>query len=126
MTREPSERDLQIRAAIEEWEEARINRELTHESTDLWQQENVPPRRPKIIESIAEIGDYERESEEWNRPYQEQRERRHEADMRLQRATKHVESLLPAEYEYRHGKKLYRIGSSGLVARDQPDGGRSS
>lgn len=126
MTREPSERDLQIRAAIDEWEEAKLNQELTHQQTDLWQKENIPPRRPKIIDSVLEIEDYERETEEWDKPYRDQREKRHEADMKLQRATRNVESLLPHEYEYKYGEKLYRVGSSGLVARNQFDSGRSS
>lgn len=126
MTIEPSERDLQIRTAIDEWEEARLNRELTYQQTELWQKENVPPRKPKVIDSILEIEDYERENEEWNKPYQEQREKRHEADMRLQRATQNVESVLPHEYEYRHGEKLYRVGSSGLATRSQSDSGRLS
>lgn len=119
MTREPSERDLQIRTAIDEWEEARLNQDLTHKQTDLWQNENTPPRKPKIIGSVLEIEDYERESEEWDIPYQDQRKMRHEADMRLQRAAKNVVSLLPPEYEYSHREKLYRVGSSGLVTRSQ-------
>lgn len=121
MTREPSERDLQIRTAIDEWEAARTNQESTHKQTDLWQDENSPPRKPKIIASVLEIDDYERESEEWNTPYQDQRGKRHQADMNLQKATKNVESLLPHEYEYSHGEKLYKVGSSGLVTRSQFD-----
>lgn len=35
MNGEPSELDLQIRTAIDEWEEARLDRELTHKQTDL-------------------------------------------------------------------------------------------
>ena len=124
MNREPSELDLQIRTAIDEWEEARLDRELTHTQTELWQKENIPPRRPKIIASVLEIEDYERESEEWDKPYQAQRQKRHEADMRLQKATKKVESLLPQEFEYSHGEKLYRVGSSGLVTRHRSDNGR--
>lgn len=124
MNREPSELDLQIRTAIDEWEEARLEQEMIHKQSDLWQKENIPPRRPKIVASVLEIEDYERESEEWDKPYQAQRQRRHEADMRLQRATKKVESLLPYEYEYSHGEKLYKVGSSGLVTRHRSDSGR--
>jgi hypothetical protein len=125
MSSNPSERDLQIRTAIDEWEEARIEQELVRKQTDLWQKENIPPRRPKIIDSVVEISDYERESEDWDKPHRAQRARLHEADMRLQRATKKVESLLPHEYEYRHEEKLYKLGSSGLATRSRYDSGRS-
>lgn len=126
MSRDPSELDLQIRAAIDEWEVARLDQESTHAQNELWEKENIPPSKPRVIDSVLEIEDYERKSEQWDKPHQDQRAKRHEADMRLQRATKKVESLLPHEYEYRHGDKVYKVGSSGLVTRSGSDSWRSS
>ena len=113
MDNEPEQRDEEIRAAIDELNEAHENVRRVREEGELWQQKNPPPNRPHSVRSMAEIDRFEHGNDAWNKLYRERRELLEKAQARLHAAQEKLVSLLPEQigYEYK-GKRYQREGSS--------------
>lgn len=113
MDNEPEQRDEEIRAAIDELNEAHENVRSVREEGERWQQENPSPKQPHSVKSLSEVDRFEHRNNAWNKLYKEHRERLEEAQARLQAAQKKLVSLLPEQigYEYK-GKRYLREGSS--------------
>jgi hypothetical protein len=113
MDKEPEQRDEDIRAAIDELNEAHENVRRVREEGELWQQENPPPKQPKSVQRMAEVEEFELRNEAWNKLYMERRESLERAQARLQAAREKLVSLLPQHigYEYK-GKRYQREGGS--------------
>jgi hypothetical protein len=109
----PAQRDVEIRAAINELNEAEKNVRGVREEVERWQQENPPPKQPKSVQRMAEVEEFERRNEAWNKLYMERRERLEQAQARLHAAQQKLVRLLPQHigYEYK-GKRYQREGSS--------------
>ena len=65
MSEEPTQRDLEIRAAIDELSEANENVQRMLDEVRRWQQQNPPPAPPRSVRSMAEVEEFERRNEEW-------------------------------------------------------------
>ena len=113
MNNEPEQRDEEIRAAIDELNEAHENVGRVREEGERWQQENPPPNQPHSVQSMAEIDRFEHRNDAWNKLYREHRELLEKAQARLHAAQGKLVSLLPEQigYEYK-GKRYQREGSS--------------
>ena len=109
----PERRDEEIRAAIDELNEAHENVRRVREEGEGWQQENPPPNQPESVRRMAEIDRFEHSNKAWNKQYGERRARLEEAQARLHAAQEKLVSLLPAQigYEYK-GKRYQREGGS--------------
>jgi hypothetical protein len=57
MSEEPTQRDLEIRAAIDELSEANENVQRMLDEVRRWQQQNPPPAPPRSVRSMAEVED---------------------------------------------------------------------
>jgi hypothetical protein len=113
MSEEPTQRDLEIRAAIDELSEANENVQRMLDEVRRWQQQNPPPAPPRSVRSMAEVEEFERRNEEWHKPYGERTNRYEQAQAQLEAASKKVESVLPQHYAYEYkGKRYLREGSS--------------
>jgi hypothetical protein len=113
MHSEPAQRDVEVRAAIDEVNEADENVRRVREEGELWQQENPPPKQPKSVQRMAEVEEFELRNEAWNRLYMERRESLERAQARLQAAREKLVSLLPQHIGYEHkGKRYQREGGS--------------
>jgi hypothetical protein len=75
MSGEPTQRDLEIRAAIDELGEANKNVDRMLDEVRRWQQQNPPPAQPRSVRSMAEVEEFERRNEEWHKPYGERMNR---------------------------------------------------
>lgn len=111
MSREPTEKDLKIRAAIDEYHQAQADFLRVDQETKRWAQENPQPSRPKSVESTAEIDEFEKANAEWGKPYHEQRERREHAERKFSEARGNLISLLPRNFNYIYQGKGYSIDS---------------
>ena len=109
----PEHRDAEIRATIDELNEAHENLRRIREEGERWQQENPSPKQPKSVRSMAEIERFEHRNKAWNKLYMERRERLEQAQARLHAAQEKLVSLLPEQigYEYK-GKRYQREGGS--------------
>ena len=109
----PAQKDVEIRAAIDELNEAHENVRHVREEGERWQQENPPPKQPKSVERMAEVEEFERRKEAWNKLYMERREQLEQAQAQLHAAQDKLVSLLPQDigYEYK-GKRYQRERSS--------------
>jgi hypothetical protein len=109
----PAQRDVEIRAAINELNEAEKNVRGVREEVERWQQENPPPKQPKSVQRMAEVEEFESRKVAWNKLYMEYRERLEQAQARLHAAQEKLVSLLPQQigYEYK-GKRYQRERSS--------------
>jgi hypothetical protein len=109
----PAQRDVEIRAAINELNEADKNVRGVREEVERWQQENPPPKQPKSVQRMAEIEEFEGRNQAWNKLYMEHREGLEQAQARLHAAQEKLVSLLPQQigYEYK-GKRYQRERSS--------------
>jgi chromosome segregation ATPase len=109
----PAHRDVEIRAAIDELNEADKNVRGVREEVERWQQENPSPKQPKSVQRMAEIEEFEGRNQAWNKLYMEHRERLEQAQAQLHAAQEKLVSLLPQEigYEYK-GKRYQRERSS--------------
>ena len=109
----PAQRDVEIRAAIDELSEANENMQRIIKEVEHWQQENPPPAQPQSVQSMAEVEEFERRNEEWHKPYSERMNRYEQAQAQLEAASNKVKSLLPQHYAYEYkGKRYLREGSS--------------
>jgi chromosome segregation ATPase len=113
MDNKPEQRDEEIRATIDELNEAHENVRRVREEGEHWQQENPPPNRPHSVKSMAEIDRFDDRNNTWNKQYRERRERLEKAQARLHAAQEKLVSLLPEQigYEYK-GKRYQREGGS--------------
>ena len=113
MNNEPEHRDEEIRAAIDELNEAHENVSRVREEGERWQQKNPSPTQPHSVKSMAEIDRFEHRNDAWNKLYREHRELLEKAQARLHAAQGKLVSLLPEQigYEYK-GKRYQREGSS--------------
>src|SRR5215211_7222471 len=93
----PAQRDVEIRAAINELNEAEKNVRGVREEGERWQQENPPPKQPKSVQRMAEIEEFEGRNQAWNKLYMEHRERLEQAQARLYAAQEKLVSLLPQQ-----------------------------
>ena len=109
----PAQKDVEIRAAIEELNEADENVRGVREEVERWQQENPPPKQPKSVQRMVEVEEFESRKVAWNKLYMEHRERLEQAQAQLHAAQEKLVSLLPQQigYEYK-GKRYQREGSS--------------
>ena len=113
MSEEPTQQDLEIRAAIDELSEANENVQRTLEEVQRWQQQNPPPEQPQSVRSMAQVEEFERRNEEWHEPYGQLTNRHEQAQAQLEAASNKVKSLLPQHYAYEYkGKRYLREGSS--------------
>ena len=112
MSSGPTQKDTEIRAAIDELNEAVENTRRAREEVERWQRENRRPEQPQSVQSMAEVEEFERRSEEWNKPYIERRERLEQAEVKLQAAHKKLQSLLPQHIGYEYKGKVYRLDGS--------------
>ncbi len=113
MDKDPEQRDEEIRAAIDELNEAGENVRRVREEGERWQRENPAPNQPESVRRMAEIDRFEESKKAWNKLYGERRERLEEAQARLHAAQTKLVSLLPEQigYEYK-GKRYQREGGS--------------
>ncbi len=113
MDNESEQRDEEIRATIDELNEAEKNVRRVREEGERWQQENPPPEQPHSVRRMAEIESFDLSKKAWNKLYGERRERLEEAQARLHAAQEKLVSLLPEQigYEYK-GKRYQREGGS--------------
>ncbi len=113
MDNDPEQRDEEIRATIDELNEADENVRRVREEGERWQQENPPPKQPRSVKTMAEIERFEHSNNAWNKLYRERRERLEEAQARLRAAQDKLVSLLPEQigYEYK-GTRYRREGGS--------------
>jgi hypothetical protein len=109
----PAQRDVEIRAAINELNEAEKNVRGVREEGERWQQVNPPPKQPKSVQRMVEIEEFEGRNQAWNKLYMEHRERLEQTQARLHAAQEKLVSLLPQQigYEYK-GKRYQRERSS--------------
>lgn len=113
MSKEPTQRDLEIRAAIDELSEANENLQRTLEEVERWQRQNPPPAQPRSVQSMAEVEEFERRNEEWHKPYSELMNRYEQAQAQLEATSSKVKSLLPQHYAYEYkGKRYLREGNT--------------
>jgi hypothetical protein len=113
MNNEPEQRDEEIRAAIDELNEAQENVRRVREEGEHWQQENPSPKEPNTEQRMAEVDEFESRNEAWTKLYGQRRERLEQAQARLHAAQRKLVSLLPQQigYEY-EGKRYQREGNS--------------
>ena len=113
MNSRPAQSDVEIRATIDELNEAEKNVRGVREEVERFQQENPSPKQPKSVQRMAEVEEFERRNEAWNKLYMERRERLEQAQAQLHAAQEKLVSLLPQHigYEYK-GKRYQREGSS--------------
>ena len=64
MSEEPTQRDLEIRAAIDELSEANETVQRMLDEVRRWEQHNPPPAQPRSVRSMAEAEEFERRNEE--------------------------------------------------------------
>jgi len=108
-----AQKDVEIRAAIDELNEAHENVRGAREEGERWQQENPPPKQPKSVQRMAEVEEFERRNEAWNKLHIEHRERLEQAQAQLHTAQNKLVSLLPQHIGYVYKEKRYqREGSS--------------
>ena len=109
----PAQSDVEIRASIDELNEAQENVRRVREEGERWQQENPSPKQPKSVQRMAEVEEFGHRNEAWNKLYMERRERLEQAQARLHAAQEKLVSLLPQDigYEY-EGKRYQRERSS--------------
>ncbi len=112
MSEETTERDVRIRAAIDEYHQATAEQDRIREETTRWQQRNLPPQKPKTVTSMAQVDEYERKNEEWGGPYREQLRMRDEAAVRVDTATENLITLLPRDYGYVYKGHRYLVSSN--------------
>jgi predicted RNase H-like nuclease (RuvC/YqgF family) len=112
MSSGPTQKDTEIRAAIDELNEAVENTRRAREEVERWQRENPRPEQPQSVQSMAEVERFERRSEEWNKPYIERRERLEQAEEKLQAAHKKATVTAPTAH-------WLRIQGKGISARWQ-------
>ena len=112
MSEETTEKDIQIRAAIDEYHQAIAEQDRIREETTRWQQEHPPPQKPKTVTSMAQIDEYERKNEGWSVPYREQLRMRDEAADRADKATETLTTLLPRDYGYVYKGHRYVVSSN--------------
>ena len=109
----PAQRDVEIRAAIDELNEADESVRAVREELERWQQENPSPKQPKSVQRMAEVEEFERRNEAWNKLYMERRERLEQAQAQLHAAQEKLVSLLPQHIGYVYkGKRYQRERSS--------------
>src|SRR5919107_326389 len=109
----PEQRDEEIRAAIDELNEAQEKVRRVREEGERWQQENPPPNQPESVQRMVEIDRFEHSNNAWNKQYGERRERLEEAQARLHAAQTKLVSLLPEQIGYQYkGKRYQREGGS--------------
>ena len=113
MNNEPEPRDEEIRAAIDELNEAQENVRRVREEGERWQQEYPSPKEPKTVQRMAEVDEFESRNEAWTKLYGQHRERLEQAQARQHAAQRKLVSLLPHHigYEY-EGKRYQREGNS--------------
>ena len=104
----PEQRDEEIRATIDELNEAHENVRRVREEGERWQQENPPPNQPHSVKSMAEIERFEHSNNAWNKIYSERRERLEKAQARLHAAQEKLVSLLPEQIGYEYKGKRYQ------------------
>jgi hypothetical protein len=107
------QRDVEIRATIDELNEAAESLRRLREEEEGWNQENPSPKQPQSVKSMTEVERFEQKKEAWNELDVERRARLEQAHERLKAAQKKLVSLLPEQigYEYK-GKRYQREGSS--------------
>jgi hypothetical protein len=108
MDNEPAQRDVEIRAAIDEVNEADENVRGVREEVERWQQENPSPKQPKSVQRMAEVEEFESRNEAWNKLYMERRRSLEQAQTRLHTAQKKLVSLLPQHIGYEYKGKRYQ------------------
>ena len=113
MTSGPAQSDVEIRATIDELKKADENVRRAREEGERWQEENPPPKQPQTVRRMAEVEEFERRNEAWNKLYMERRERLEQAQAQLHATQQKLVSLLPQHvgYEYK-GQRYQREGSS--------------
>ena len=113
MNGESEQRDVEIRATIDELNEAAETLRRVREEEERWHQENPSPKQPQSVKSMTEVERFEHKKEAWNELDMERRARLEQAHARLQAAQKKLVSLLPEQigYEYK-GTRYQREGSS--------------
>jgi hypothetical protein len=113
MNSRPAQKDVEIRAAIDELAEADEKVRHVREEVERWQQENPSPKQPKSVERLAEVEEFESRKVAWNKLYMERREQLEQAQAQLHAAQEKLVSLLPQQigYEYK-GKRYQRERSS--------------
>ena len=104
----PAQKDVEIRAAIDELNEAEKNVRGVREDVERWQQENPPPKQPKSVQRMAEVEEFEGRKVAWNKLYMEHRERLEQAQAQLHAAQEKLVSLLPQEIGYEYKGKRYQ------------------
>ena len=109
----PEQRDVEIRATIDELNEAAETLRRFREEEERWHQENPSPKQPQSVKSMTEVEQFEHKKEAWNELDVERRKRFEQAQARLQAAQRKLVSLLPEQigYEYK-GKRYQREGGS--------------
>ena len=108
MDKDPEQRDEEIRATIDELNEADENVRRVREEGERWQQENPPPKQPESVRRMAQIERFEHSNDAWNKLYRERRERLEQAQTRLHVAQEKLVSLLPEQIGYEYKGKRYR------------------
>ena len=114
----PTQRDVELRAAIDEARQAAENLRRAREEGQRWQQENPPPQQPQSVRSMAEVEEFGRSKEEWSKPNTERSERLDQAKSQLLTATNKVTSLLPEDIAYEYKGKLYKRKGSSYDVKD--------
>jgi hypothetical protein len=109
----PAQKDVEIRAAIDELIEAHEKVRHVREEGERWQQENPPPKEPKTVQRMVEVDEFRSRNEAWNKLYMERGEQLQQAQAQLHAAQEKLVSLLPQHigYEYK-GKRYQRERSS--------------
>ena len=108
MHSEPAQRDVEVRAAIDEVNEADQNVRRVREEGERWQQENPTPKQPKSVQRMAEVEEFELRNEAWNKLYLERRGSLEQAQARLHAAQEKLVSLLPQHIGYEYKGKRYQ------------------
>ena len=114
----PTQRDVELRAAIDEVRQAAENLRRVREEGQRWQQENPPPEQPQSVQSMTEVEEFGRRKEEWSKPNTESSERLAQAKSQLLTATNKVTSLLPEDIAYEYKGKLYKRKGSSYDVKD--------
>ena len=115
MSAEASERDRQLREAIDEWEGATAKVARARTEANHWHQENPPPQQPKSVESFAEYEEFERQNQEYNVAHGKYRDSLMQAQVEERAAQEQVRKLLPESVPYRHKGKRYVLRDGGAV-----------
>ena len=118
MSSGPTQKDVELRAAIDEARQAAKNLNRIREELQRWQQGNPPPEQPQSVQSIAEVEEFGRRKEEWSKPNTERSERLAQAKSQLLTATNKVTSLLPEDIAYEYKGKLYKRKGSSYDVKD--------